>query len=48
MALVAAQEFPAMASLFLTVTIGTTVLFELIGPAATIWAVRRAEPASRG
>ncbi|REC58742.1 cation:proton antiporter [Rhodosalinus sediminis] len=42
MALVAAQEFPDRAETILTLTIGTTVLFELIGPAATIWAVRRA------
>ncbi len=43
MALVAAQEFPEAADTILTLTIGTTVFFELIGPAATIWAVRRAQ-----
>ncbi|RBI86343.1 cation:proton antiporter [Rhodosalinus halophilus] len=42
MALVAAQEFPERAEMILTLTIGTTVFFELIGPAATILAVRRA------
>ena len=43
MALVAAQAFPDEAETILTLTIGTTVFFELIGPAATIWAVRRAQ-----
>ena len=42
MALVAAREFPGAAETILTVTIGTTVLFELIGPAATLHAARRA------
>ncbi len=42
MALVAAQEFPEAADTILTLTIGTTVLFELIGPAVTVWAARRA------
>src|SRR6056297_211505 len=41
MALVAAREFPEHAGLILTITVGTTVVFELIGPAATIMAVRR-------
>ncbi|MAU51509.1 MAG: sodium:proton antiporter [Roseovarius sp.] len=41
MALVAVQAFPAHRDLILTLTIGTTVIFELIGPAATLWAVRR-------
>ncbi|WP_137701100.1 cation:proton antiporter [Marimonas lutisalis] len=41
MALVAAQEVPEHADLILTLTIGTTVLFELIGPLATARAVRR-------
>ena len=41
MALVAATEFPAIADTVLTLTIGATVVFELIGPAATLIAVRR-------
>ena len=43
MALVAAQEFPEYADVILTLSIGTTVLFELIGPFATVRAIRRAE-----
>jgi Kef-type K+ transport system membrane component KefB len=46
MALVAAQAFPERAELILTLAIGTTVFFELIGPVATIWAVRRATESS--
>ncbi|MEQ9259177.1 MAG: cation:proton antiporter, partial [Roseovarius sp.] len=42
MALVAAQGFPEHGRLILSLTIGTTVVFELLGPAATIWALRRA------
>lgn len=41
MALVAAQTFPAHGALILTLTIATTVVFELIGPAATLWSLRR-------
>lgn len=41
MALVAAQALPRHADTILTLTIGTTVVFELIGPMATAWAVRR-------
>jgi Kef-type K+ transport system membrane component KefB len=51
MALVAAEEFPELADTVLTLTIGATVLFEIIGPAATIWAVgrvSRAEEAAAG
>lgn len=43
MALVAAQSFPAHAPLLLTLTIATTVVFELAGPVMTLWAVRRAD-----
>jgi Kef-type K+ transport system membrane component KefB len=46
MALVAAEALPEAAGLILTLTIGTTVVFELFGPAATLWAVRRASGAS--
>lgn len=42
MALVAAQEVPEYADLILSLTVGTTVVFELIGPLATIYAARRA------
>ncbi len=52
MALVAAEEFPELADTVLTLTIGATVLFEIIGPVATIWAVGRVkraeEAAARG
>jgi len=41
MALVAAREFPAYADTILTLTIGATVLFEIIGPVATLISVRR-------
>lgn len=43
MALVAAQDFPDFAGLILSLTIATTVVFELIGPITTMVAVRRAE-----
>ena len=42
MALVAAQELPGSGEMILTLTIGSTVIFELIGPLATLWALRRA------
>ncbi|MDZ7709078.1 MAG: cation:proton antiporter [Roseovarius sp.] len=41
MALIAAREFPAHADLILGLTIATTVIFEVIGPLATVLAVRR-------
>lgn len=41
MALVAAREFPDSGEMILTLTIGTTVLFELIGPLMTVLAIRR-------
>ncbi len=40
-ALIAAEEFPAYAETILTVTIGTTVAFELLGPAGTFLALRK-------
>lgn len=43
MALIAAREFPEAADLILTLTIGTTVLFELIGPVGTLWAIRQVQ-----
>jgi Kef-type K+ transport system membrane component KefB len=42
MALVAAQELPGSGEMILTLTIGSTMIFELIGPLATLWALRRA------
>jgi len=41
MALVAAAEMPELGAILLTLTIGTTVVFELIGPFVTILSVRR-------
>jgi len=41
MALVAGQQFPAHRELILSLTIGTTAVFELLGPAMTLLAVRR-------
>jgi len=41
-ALLASEEFPAYAETIITVTIGTTVAFELLGPAATLYALRKA------
>lgn len=43
MALIAAEAFPAYSETVLTVTIGTTVAFELLGPAAALWALRRTD-----
>jgi len=42
MALIAAREFPEHADVLLGMTIATTVIFEVIGPLATVLAVRRA------
>lgn len=47
MALVAAREFPQHGDLILTITIGSTVVFELIGPVMTLIAIRRVQ-APRG
>lgn len=43
MALVAAEAFPEHSAAILTVTIAATVVFELIGPVATLWAVRASD-----
>ncbi len=40
-ALIASERFPQYAETVLTVTIGTTVAFELLGPAATLFALRK-------
>ena len=46
MALVAGQAFPEHAATILTVTIGATVVFELLGPLGVIVALRRVGTAS--
>ncbi|MDJ1008597.1 MAG: cation:proton antiporter [Paracoccaceae bacterium] len=43
MALVAAEALPDYAATILTVTIASTIIFEIVGPFGTIWAIRRAE-----
>ncbi|PQO22087.1 sodium:proton antiporter [Rhodobacteraceae bacterium WD3A24] len=43
MALVAAGHFPDYSGMILTLTIGTTVAFELVGPPLTQWALNRAQ-----
>lgn len=54
MALVAADSFPDWGETIITLTIGTTVAFELLGPPATLFALRRvaakesARPAAKG
>jgi len=47
MALAASERFPDWAGQIMTLTIGSTVAFELLAPALTIWAVRRAEPEAK-
>jgi len=47
MALIAAEEFPAYAEAILTVTIGTTVVFELLGPSGTLLALRKTGTAKK-
>lgn len=47
MALIAGQAFPDMAETILTLTIGAIVVFELIGPIGTLYAVRRVKAASK-
>lgn len=41
MALVASRELPDVADVILAVTIASTVVFEIVGPLATRWAVRK-------
>lgn len=43
MALVAGREFPQWADMILGLTIATTIAFELIGPLATLIAIRKAQ-----
>lgn len=42
MALLASQRFPEAADTILPVVLGSTVVFEMLGPVATRWALRRA------
>ena len=46
-ALIAAEEFPAYAEAILTVTIGTTVVFELLGPSCTLLALQKTATAKK-
>lgn len=41
MALVAAQQFPQWASQIMALTVGSTVIFEIMGPVACLLAIRR-------
>lgn len=45
MALIAGEVFPELAQTVLTVTVASTVVFELAGPFATMWAIRRVSAA---
>lgn len=47
MALVAAQAFPEHADSILSLTIGATVVFEIVGPVGVVFALRRVETASK-
>jgi Kef-type K+ transport system membrane component KefB len=47
MALVAAQRFPEMGEAILPVVVAATVLFELLGPVSTRYALERANEATR-
>ena len=46
MALIASAAFPVVGGHILSVTIASTVFFEIFGPLATIWAVRAMAPES--
>ncbi len=48
MGLVAAQSFPQYRDTILTLVIGATVVFEIVGPMMTAWAARRTAGASEG
>jgi Kef-type K+ transport system membrane component KefB len=43
MALIAAQRFPDWGPQIIALTIGTTVVFEILGPIATLMAIRRTQ-----
>lgn len=47
MALVAAQEFPDWGSEIMALTVGSTVIFELIGPVGCLYAIRRSVKAAQ-
>jgi hypothetical protein len=44
MALIAAQRFPGWGAQIIALTIGTTVVFEVLGPFGTLYAIKRARP----
>ena len=44
MALAAAERFPQWEAQIMSLTIGTTIAFELLAPILTVWIVRRVEP----
>ena len=46
-ALIAAEKFPSYAETILAVTIGTTVVFELLGPSGTLLALRKTASAKK-
>lgn len=41
MALIASESFPGVGQSILTLTVASTVIFEIVGPFATLWAIRR-------
>lgn len=43
MALLAGQALPQWRDQIMTLTIGTTVMFELIGPVMTLWAIKKSQ-----
>jgi hypothetical protein len=42
MALIAGERFPVMAETILAITIASTVVFEVIGPLITVFALKQA------
>ncbi len=48
MALIAAQRFPDWGAQIIALTIGTTVVFEILGPVATLFAIRRTAGTDKG
>ncbi|MBT8458353.1 MAG: cation:proton antiporter [Boseongicola sp.] len=44
MALVASRQFPDWSEAIMTLTIGTTIAFEILGPIATLYAIDRVRP----
>jgi len=46
MALVAGEAFPDWAALIMAFTLASTVVFEIVAPPVTLWAIRRSDPAT--